>query len=288
MTDCQIIPSTGFATLSADGLPVLDLSCAQGWSLEQLQIGFPSVRAVSRNRALDDGAYDDTRYVGQRAVSMTLRMNGRSFTQAFIDQVMPFMSPRRRPTLTYSLSDLGTDVRSMVLRSVDAPVVIDGPSYQGIVLSWVTVDSYSRGATEHCESVTSTAGDGRTYDLTFDRTYSPQSATTSITVQNVGNAPAPWIITMSSTTTDPTVTINGVPIAFTGVTVSGVNFLQINARERTILMNGDPTMSEYANVNYMDWDWDDLYLQPGDNLIEYSVSGGDESTMTICWYDTFI
>lgn len=290
MTDCQLVPGQGFARLYAADLavPELDLSCGEGWVLERLQIGFPSVRDVVRPRALTDGVFDDTRFLGSRAVSATLRFNGRQFTQGFLDEIMPYMSPRRRPTLTYSLSGIGTDTRVFTLRGVDAPVVIDGPSYQSVVLSWVTTDAYARGDTLRCYDLITDAGSGRVYDLEFDRSYGGSFFTSSITVQNVGNAPAPWTTTITADATDPIISINGVQIIFTGITLSGTDTIVMNVQDRTILANGDPTQSLYADSNYMDWTWDDLLLQPGSNLITYDSTPGSSSTLTICYYDTFI
>lgn len=291
MSLCLLPPDVGSATLSATGLLDLGLSCDQGWSLEQLQIGFPVVRPVVRSRALADGVFDDTLFTGQRAVTLTLRINSATATQAAIDAIMPFVSPRRRPTLTWALAGSPGDLRTLVLRGVDAPIVIDGPSYQRLVCSWVSVDSFILGAVEHCETATSSTDDGRDYDLTFDRVYSSLAPTTSFFAINAGTAPAHWRATMTATVTDPILRVNGVDMDFSqngGVSLIGTQTLDIDTQARTILLNNDPSTPAYDKVNFTDWTWDDLLLQPGSNLIQYITTPGDTSTVTLCWRDTWL
>ena len=286
---CDIIPGTGFVRLIADDIDpsVLDLSCGLGWSVEQLQIGFPAVRPVVRNRALDDGAFDETTFVGQRAVTLTVRFDGRQFMQGFIDQIMPFVSPRRRPQMQYQLSGSG-DVRTLSLRGVDAPVVIDGPSYQAVSVSWVSTESYARGSEEKCVTLETSSEEGRTYDLTFDRVYGSSSFVASTSVNVVGNVPSPWVVTIFADVTDPAFRINGVEVSFTGVSLAGGATLVIDAEARTMLLDGDPTQSVFGDSNFFDWTWDDLYLRPGENLIEYLGSPLDASSMTLCYYDRYL
>ena len=181
MSVCLLPPQTGTAVLTAPlsyvGLQPLPLTCEQGWSLEQLQIGFPAVRSVVRNRAIDDGVFDDTLFVGARSVTLTLRMATPTATQAALDRLLPFVSPRERPVLTWSLAGSPTETRSLTLRGVDAPVVIDGPSYQSIVVSFVSTESYVRSGDQRCILAVVQPSEGRTYDLTFDRVYSAASYT---------------------------------------------------------------------------------------------------------------
>lgn len=288
---CLLPPAPGSATLSATGLLDLELSCEQGWSLEQLQIGFPAVRPVVRSRALADGVFDETTFVGQRAVTITLRMATPIATQTAIDAIMPFMSPRRRPTLTWALAGFPQTYRSLVLRGVDAPIVIDGPSYQFIVCSWVSVDSFILGIEEHCETATASTDDGRTYDLTFDRDYTGPLPTSAFYATNAGTAPAHWRATITADVVDPTIQINGVNMDFDqngGVTLVAGQTLDIDTKARTILLDNDPTTPAYDRTNFTDWTWDDLLLQPGQNLVRFFTSTGDTGTLTVCWFDTYL
>ena len=281
----------GTAVLSAPDLADLDLSCAEGFVLVDLQVGFPAERPVVRPRALDDGVIDQTTLVGQRAVTVTLRLDSSVMTtQALLDRVMPFMSPRRRVTLTWSLPGSPTDYRSLVLRGVDAPLVIDQPRYPTIVCSWVSVGSFILDPVEECESVDpNDLPDeiGRTYDLTFDRTYVPTIPVGALAAINTGTAPTHCVITLDATMIDPTVSVNGVDVTFDqngGLTLATAQTLVIDTQARTILLNGDPDESRYDRVNFEDWSWDDLLLQPGVNVVRLEGTGFTASTlMTVCW-----
>jgi hypothetical protein len=291
VTACLLPPAPGSATLSCTGLLDLPLTCEQGWSLEQLQIGFPSVRAVVRSRALDDGVFDDTLFVGARAVTLTLRMATATATQAAIDAIMPFMSPRNRPTLTWALAGSPGNLRSLELRGVDAPVVIDGPSYQRIVCSWVSTEAYLRGGDEHCVTVDALPTEGRTYDLTFDRVYTSLGPVVSFNAFNAGTAPARWRAIITADVVNPRVIINGVPMTFNqngGVTLTGTDELFIDTGLRRVEVSPFPLTPVYDRLNFYDWRWDDLLLQPGNNLIEFGVSTGDDSSLTFCWFDSWL
>lgn len=295
MSVCLLPPQTGSATLSAPlslvGLADLPLTCEQGWSLEQLQIGFPAVRPVVRSRALDDGVFDDTLFVGQRAVTLTLRIASPTATQAALDRIIPFVSPRERPVLTWSLAGSPTEVRSLTLRGVDAPIVIDGPSYQRIVVSFVSTESYVRGGVEECVAAIASPSEGRTYDLTFDRIYSSVSPIVTFNAFNRGTAPAPWRAVINADATDPIVRVNGIPMSFDqngGVVLTGTDQLFIDVANRSVDVSPFPLTTVYDRVNFFDWRWDDLMLLPGNNIIELEVSPGDDSLMTFCWFDAYL
>lgn len=286
----------GTAVLRADDLADLDLTCGNGWVLTDLQIGFPSERPVVRSRALADGAIDQTTYLGQRAVSLTLTLDNRvATTQSLIDLLMPFVSPRRRPTLTWSLPGSASDFRQLTLRGVDAPLVITRPRYTTIVCSWVSEQACMVDPVEQCLSVdpNNPAEElGREYDLDFDREYIGIVPVGGILVPNAGTCLASWTITLDASMTDPTVTINGVDMTFDqngGLTLVTGQTLVIDQLNRTILLNNDPNESRYDRVNFEDWDWDDLALQPGANIVRLQGSGFTSSSlMTICWRSAWL
>ena len=297
MTTCTpVLLSPGTAVLSADDLADLTIDCSTGYVLVDLQIGFPEVRPVVRLRALDDGVIDETTYLGARAVTMTLRLDHRiGSTQSLVDDLMPFLSPRRRPRLTWSLAGSPTDYRQVTIRGADAPLIIDGPKYRTVICSWLTTDAFLLDPAENCVNLdpTDTTGEvGRIYDLTFDRQYSTITPAGSLFVTNTGNAPAHWRATLNATMVDPTFSVNGIPMTFDqngGVTIVTGQTLVIDTRERTILVNDDPAFSRYDRVNYTDWQWSDLLLQPGQNLIRIQGASFDATTsVDFCWFDTFL
>lgn len=286
-------------------LGTLDLGCYP-YVVTQLQIGSPQVRVVARNRALADGAFDDTRFIGSRAVTATLRLNNRgnglcdpggsTDMQTLIDRVVPYMSPRRRPTLTYQLPGAPLP-RSMTVRGESWPVAIDGPKYPTLPLQWVnpTGEIFSGGAGEqNCETIvpSSDTEQGRTYDLVPSRTYPASAQIGGRIIKNTGNAPAHWTLTLYGVVTNPTFTINGVLVSFArngGLQLNVGQNVVIDTRTRTILLNGDPASSRYDRTNFDQWSWDQLRLLPGDNTVVFGGTNlGVTAAAQLCWRPTWM
>jgi hypothetical protein len=288
MSDCPVNLEPGGVWLSDDRLGVLDFAADAGLIVTSLQIGWPAVRANVRNRAMSDGTFDDTLFLGGRAVTLGIRLDHtKQTTQALLDSLAPFMSPRYRPTLSWSLAGSPDDVRALTVRGQDFPVPITGPEFQSVVASFVSPDAFTRSAGQHCQTIFPSTGTvvGRTYNLTFNRTYAASAPSGSFTVVNNGNAPTDWVATVFGGIVNPVVRIGDVDIEMT-LTLTTGQFLVIDSAARTILLNGDPADSRYDLSNFTEWSWDELLLEPGSNLIRLSGSGLETSTaLTICLYD---
>lgn len=296
MTCAPTLLGPGVAMLSADDLETLDLTCDDGFVLVGFQVGFPAERPVVRFRALSDGVFDDTLYLGQRAVTITLRLDHRvDSTQTLLDRLRPFLSPRRRVTFSWAQPQTPTELRSLTLRGVDAPLVITGPKYLTVTCSWVSTGSFLLDPVVNTAQLNPNEPEsegGRTYPLTFDREYSPIPPPGSIYVYNAGTAPANWTMSLRGGAVDPTIQIRTSEMIFAsngGVTLATGETLDISTADRTIVQNGDPSQSRLDRVNFLDWTWDDLLFQPGDNVVGLSGSGFDYYTLlTISWQDTYL
>lgn len=283
-----------------DELGRLDLDCGTGFVVSSFEVSFPAERAVVRNRALTDGVQDDTTYLGARVVTVGLRLDSSVMpTQALLDMVMPFVSPRRRPLLVYKVQqprqyecdpvDDPSYVRTFRLRGVDAPLVVDAPKYTSIGLQWVTTDAYALALDETCAVANTTGVEfGRDYDLTFDRSYPPSPPFGVTQFQVGGNAPTDWTGTVTAEVEDPQLLVNDVTIEFTGLTLTAGQTINIDTKARTILRNNDPTDSVFGFTNFADWTWDQLRFDAGLNQIrmEGDNAVGDPS-FTVCWRDAW-
>lgn len=282
--------------LDEDTLGELDLECVDGFVVSDFEIGFPEERAVVRNRALGDGRYDDTRFLGGRVITVSIRFDNRECdfpgtAQELIDQVMAYMSPRLRPRLVWTLPTSDSEERSAVVRGFDAPVVIDAPRYPTVVFQFQTVGSYIELPEPDCEIRNPNiyeAEPGRTYPLEFDRVYPPSVPTDALAITNPGNAPADFIATILGPAVEPNVIVNGIPIRTDragGVTLIAGQTLVIDTRERTVLLNNDPTESRYDRLNFEEWVWDDVLLRPGLNVIRFNGAGswfGPTTRLEVC------
>lgn len=273
----------------------LDLDCADGFVVSEFTIGYPTVRDVVTNKALADGTIDTTTFVGSRAVTIALRLNNTGCngyeTQDLLDLITPYVSPRIRPTLVYTVDKTASNpnhVRSLLLRGVDAPFTVNAPKALTLVCQWVSADSFTSSLEDTCAVAPITAADefGRFYDLSFPRDYpfSPPVGITLFTPQ--GNAPMDWTGTITSTVTDPIITINNINITFSGITLITGQTINIDTANRTILRNNDPNDSIYGFSNFQDWTWDDIRVTPGLNFIRLEAASHLNSpAFTLCYFD---
>jgi hypothetical protein len=281
--------------LTHPSLGTLDLTCEDGFVVTEFSIGYPTVREVSINKALADGTIDTTTYVGARAVTIALRLDNTGCdpykTQDLIDRVMPYVSPRIRPTLVYTIDQNDTDpthVRSLVLRGADAPFTVNAPKALTLVCQWVAAEPFTSALDDSCvvAPLTEFVEFGRFYDLSFDRDYPPSPPVGITLFTPNGNAPMDWTGTITSTVTDPVLTINNVDIIFTGLTLITGQTINIDTANRTILRNNDPNDSIYGLSNFTDWTWDSIRVTPSLNFIrlEATVYSGDPA-FTLCYFD---
>lgn len=279
--------------LSEMTLGQLDLDCdPDGYVVSEFQIGFPDVRPVVVPRAIADGVLDSTRFVGQRAITVAITLDQKKLaTQDLLDRLMPYLSPRYRPRLVYAVQDPVVNpnhIRSFEVRGVDAPLVINGPKFQTIVCQWVALDHRATSIEERCVAGVP-GGDelGREYDLEFDRDYPASPPLGVVTFNMDGNDPADWVATIVGPIDDPEFTINGTQITFTGVSISAGQTLVIDTRNRTMIAGGN--LSVYGDSNFVDWQWDDLLLRPGQNTMRLQGDLTDGDTyVTLCFRDTWL
>lgn len=295
--------------LFADDLGVLELGC-DPYVVMSLQVGSPEVREVTRYRALSDGVIDDTLYTGARAITAAIRFRdklligdcGTGVTaaksmQTLIDMLTPYMSPRRRPTLTWQLP--GSDeLRSAVVRGVNWAWAVSGPKAQGIAPQWVCASGEILAGgpdAQRCETIKPSASveSGRTYDLVFDRSYPASDPVGGRTIHNPGTAHTHMVLTIYGPVTNPSFTIHGDTVFKTdrlgGIALTAGQTLVVDTRNRTVLFNGLTGSSRYQNTNYDEWNWDDLMLHPGENVIRFDGTGITVQTSAeLCYTPTYV
>jgi hypothetical protein len=251
-----------------DGSDVLHLTEANGFFVQSLDTGYPTARAVVDNRAGADGTYDSTAYFGNRTVSMFVRAVGDR--RVAFEQLSRFLRPITRPYLYYTLD--GTE-RRIRLRANNRSAAFTGtPNSQEMLAQWVAPDGVIEAATETVAVAQATSGIevGRTYDLTFDRTYAATSPVGSVTVTNAGTTFAQdFQIQLHGPCTNPVIQnlTTGEQLRFL-TTLSASQFLQINVRDKTVRLNGLATQNRYNTLDFAVSNW--FSLPPGPSLLRYS------------------
>lgn len=294
------------ARLNHPRLGTLELGC-DPFVVTNLQVGSPAVRVVQRPRALADGVFDDSTYEGARAVTLSLRLRDNSAVcdtgetstmQQLLDKVMPYMSPRVRPTLEWALPGSPLDVRRLTVRGDTWPFSLAGKRYQLLALGFVAPDGIVTSAVDSiCVPINPSADveNGRVYSEDYtDGGRGPYPATGGIGarfINQIGTGRADWVLSLYGAVTNPTFSVNGTVIKFNrngGQTLLGGSSVVLDTRNRTILLNGDPAFPVYDKVNYDEWQWDDLKLESGINLVRLGADVlTSTSTATICYTPTW-
>lgn len=287
--------------LSDPQLGVLDLGC-DPYIVTSIQVGSPDVREVVKNRSLADGSLDDTRYLGSRAITLSIRFNDvapcdpNDSMQTLIDRLTPYMSPHRRPTLTWQLPR-STEMRSAVVRGVNWGWTVAGPKAQAIAPQWIVPSGEIVAGgpnAQHCITIKPSTDiePGRTYDFHPDRVYPASLPVGGRILVNPGTTEANWVLTFYGPVTNPMFTINGVVFSADrrgGVVLNAGQSLVTDSRARTVLFNGLSNASRYQNVNFEDWGWDDLMLVPGSNTVRFQGTGLTvQSAAQFCYTPTYL
>lgn len=267
------------------------------FTVVSFQIGSRQTRQVRRGKALADGETDDTAYAGGRAVTLGLRISGTTCDdgetmQDKLDELLPFLAPRRRPVLTWSIPGATGDARSIVVRGDSAPIVVSQPKHIAVVASFVAADGeITSGDLLSTTLLAGTTGAeaGRTYPLTYPRTYSASAPIGSKIVNNPGNERAHWKALIYGGCTNPEIRVNGIDVKFNaggGLVLTAPSYVEIDTKARTILLNSDPANPRYNLTNFPSWWWDDLLLKPGDNTMRLQTTSPDATCAALVTYKT--
>ncbi len=266
------------------------------------QIGSATPRTVMRNRALSNGAFDDTKYTGSRAITVTLMFNDvpaacstatTPTMQELFDRILPYMNVQRRPVLRWSLPGSGAQ-RQTIVRGESAPMVIARRKHPVLVLSFISADGEITSAGDpKCQAIDPAIDveEGRAYNLTYDRDYPPSLAVGDRLVVVDGNEAAHWTLTIFGAVTEPFFKVNDITI-FTdqgeGLDLPADSNIVISTRDKTIYLNGNPADSRYDRTNFTAWTWSDLMLQPGENLVRFGAQLlGPGASALLCWRPTW-
>lgn len=260
-----------------------------------LQVSSRVTRPVARHRALANGGYDDTRFVGGRVATLTLVTNevqcgdgSSASVQDLLDLILPFVSVERRPTLRWSLP--GGEPRQMTVRGESAPIDFSQPRYLPLVISFVAEDGEITSPNVECLLIQPALDVelGRVYDFAPNRSYPPSGAIGDRSVTHLGNEPANWTATIFGGVVDPFLRVNGVTVSWTGLTVPAGSSIQIDTRERTMFLNGVAADNTYGLTNFQQWSFADLRLQPGVNRVRFGGQNLDAAAvMQMCWFSTW-
>ena len=259
--------------LEQDGLPPLELTAANGWYVSRMDLGYPTARAVVDDRPLASGTDDRTRFHSSKVVTLDLVARGdRNVKQ---EQLGPYLVPFRRSYLYYPAGN-GFE-RRILLRARDRQAPWTGPpGKHRLIVQFDAPNGTAETALEGSATATATTPvePGFTFDLTFDIVFPLSTPVGATTVTTIGDALCPPILRLFGPCTNPKIENVTDPdeegrakrLAF-NITLAAGEFLEVDVRERTVKLNGNPRRDRYATLDFPESRW--WTLQPGANLVRY-------------------
>ena len=274
----------------------------RGYFCQSLDLGSPGVREVVNNRPDNSGTIDRTAYLSSRLVSANI--TALSTAGARIDEVAsafgPFVDPAARPTLHYVLDRGANPERTLRLRGAAYGWPIAGPTQRDIQLQWVAPDPLALDPVERLATAWAPTGTaGRTYDLTFDRSYPVGS----------GGAVSARVVTLGDTWVRPLLRIYG-PLAsivrvlfqpdsggpqagwplipfLSTFRIDAGRFVTVDTDTHSAYMDDDPTQSVLSSLDWWNLIWPVLWPSDGYTMSLSGSSGVPSSQVQASWHDRF-
>lgn len=272
-----------------------------GFVISTVDVGMATPRSVTTDLPGQDGQDDQTAYFSFRTVQLNgaivRRADGKSRTRA-MDALAPFLAANARPTLLYAL-DTDVDVRCLTLRVSQWSNPIDHPeNATAFSVQWVCPDpiAYGKSINEVDLGLSSGSEEGFTFPLSFPLAFPHSDGPTGAgIIINVGTYPAWPVLRIFGPCTDPAVIwvdpvsgeSTGTQVVFSGLTVLDGDYVEIDTRARTALLNGNPMANRYNFVDFANTSWGQLLQGP--NSLRFTAS--DASTDCVCkvlWRDPFL
>jgi len=226
--------------------------------LNELDLGFPAVRAVSQSYPGRDGDVDTTRYVGPRAVTARVTVVGAN-TGPLVDGLAAVMHPGLRNYLHVTRPDWAGERRIQVRGET-----FTCPPGQGGVPRVAQLGFRAPlGLWEDVAAITVTihpsgsSTGGFSFPLVFPLAMTPGQAAGSTMVTLGGSVAAPVLWRLYGPVTGPIVrrADTGEQLSFPNLVINQGDYLQIDQDAKTVLLNGLTTASLYNRLDFAGAAW---------------------------------
>jgi hypothetical protein len=278
---------------------------ASGYFCASLDLGYPTVRAVTSNRPDDDGIDDRTQFFGERTVTVevTALVGAGARIDDVADNFAPFMVPSARPVLHYVLDRPGLAERTITLRPAGYAWKVEGDNQRDIHLAFVAADPavYDPTIQTVIAWSGSTGGSGRVYNLSFPRTYPTGGGTSTVgIIRPHGDLPVQPLLRIYGPITTPRVLLQsysgGVLVAnwyvnfVTGFQIDAGHWVDVDTNAKTAYRDSDPTQSVFSSLNFASTVWPYLPVDPSYTNLSLSGSGSTSGVTQVqaIWQDAYL
>jgi len=267
---------------------------ANGYRVESFELGFPTVRAVTSPLPTRDGDYDTTALFGPRTVTVagSLIPSQMGVRQQAWQTLAHWLQPRLRPQLVYQI-DPGMPQYAIGLVGATLAAPFTNPAVSKFQASWVAPNPAGYSTVQNSFTIqpqSTSAVSGRTYPLTFPRTYpAPPAGGSGIgTVTNNGDFPTWPIFRIFGPCTGPAVrwvTPAGPAVVFTtGLSINAGDYVEVNTANQTAYVNGLTTADRYSYLDFTQTTWQPFYA--GQTTIRFApATWSSPAQLLVLWND---
>lgn len=126
-------------------------------------------------------------------------------------------------------------------------------------------------------------GTGRTYDLTFPRTYGASGADGIVTATNAGTFPTPWTATITGPWVNPTIQrVDTGDTLSLAISITSGEVLTVDSRERSLVLNAAASRNNTVRPSSR---WFDL--GPGATAVRFGGASGS-GTAELAWRSAWL
>lgn len=283
-------------TLAATGLA--DLTLGTLGAIRSVEWAPGDVRAVEDDAPGANGVIDTSEFHGAGSVTIGMRLHVSPF-ETSLRLLRAFTHGRLRPTLTITADD--SSEKMMTLSRGVVTTTQGRPTHQDVVVQFSVPSGILESAVLHQETIV--PGAGATSGLEFGTTleFGPtlefglvDPPGTQVLV-NAGDRDAYPIVRLfgpfgvEGNAADETELLNvtsGKSLVFAGMAIAEGDYLDIDFRAKTILVNGLSVQSRYDRLAFPTSSW--WTLRPGTNEVAFrpdTFSGNSQSL--VLWRDAY-
>jgi hypothetical protein len=262
-----------------DGSREMVLHPRTDFFLTGMDVPLPAVRAVAEDRTDDDGSRDSTARHGARAASLEFRAF--DTPMALVDELTSYLHPAARPYLHMADDEWGGE-RRLQLRvdQFSGPMSRTSHVYRDVQAQWVAPDGIWEAVEPVSFTVNADTGEltGRTYPLTFPRTYPVTTAAGALEHTNLGSTWAHFTARLYGPCNGPRLTndTTGESLVFTeDLVVAAGEYVEIDTQDRTALYLSQAGASRLNQVDFAASSW--WRLARGVNRLRYHPVSGVEA-----------
>lgn len=228
----------------------------------------PEVRENAWDLVEADGGAHGNFWFGRRPVTLTLDVLGTTAADrnAKLEKIKRATNAMRGDGILSWTTPSTAGPNQQISYRRQQPLRIEGAWKKSVFLGLVAADPRIYSSTLHSLTINPGAG------------YS--------TVTNQGDFTSPASLKINGPGTNPTLTANGWPLVFQGLTLSAGEFITVDLMQRTVVKN-DGT-NQYGKVNFLSSAW--WLLASGDNSVKIDWASGSTgaSTLVVTWRDAWV